>query len=154
MKITEKIDNKYLNQDYENPKYIFHGDRQLFDVLKINKAKDSSGDEMNEQEAVYGSSIFVGAVPYAIKGKGKYDCQIGYRPNNLKMKIFYGVIPEDDYGYIYVCDASGFVRCTDTCQYVSYTEVKPIEIIKIYYRDFKKCFEYEDDKQLNNGVKK
>ncbi len=154
MDVIEKIDTKYLNQDYENPKYIFHGDRQLFDTLKINKASDTSGNKMNEQEAVYGSSIFVGAIPYAIKGKGKYDCEIGYRPDNLKMKISYGIIPEDDYGYVYVCDANGFVRCADTCQFVSYAEVKPIEVIKIYYRDFKECFEYVEEQQVSNCAKK
>lgn len=150
MNTIEQIDTKYLNQDYENPKYIFHGDKQLVDVLITNKSTDNFGKAMNEQEAVYGSSIFTGAIPYAIKGKGKYDCEIGYRPDNLKMKIFYGVIPEDDYGYIYVCDAIDFVRCEDTCQFVSYTEVKPIEIIKVYYRDFKECFEYVDEQQKDN----
>lgn len=149
MNVIEQIDTQYFNQDYEHPKYIFHGDKKLVDILKINKATDSSGNKMNEQEAVYGSSIFAGAIPYAIKGKGKYDCEIGYRPDNLKMRIFNGVIPENDYGYIYVCAASGFVRCADTCQYVSYTDVLPIEIIKIYYRDFKECFEYVDVQQRN-----
>lgn len=145
MNINETINIKYFNQDYENPKYIFHGANQLFDLLKVHQAKDDNGEEINQQEAVYGSSIFTGAIPYAIKGKGKYDCEIGYRPDDLKMKIFQGVIPEEDYGYVYICDACDFIRCADTCQFVSYVDVKPIEIIKIYYKDFKECFEYIDN---------
>ena len=148
MKVTENINPIYLNQDYNNPNYIFHGGRQLFDVLKVNKAFDTSGNEINQQTAVYGSSIFEGAIPYAFKGKGKYDCEIGYRPDNLKMKIFYGVIPEDDYGYVYVCDAKDFVQCDDTCQLVASTNVTPIEVIKVRYKDFKQCFEYINNEHI------
>lgn len=115
MNVTENINIEYLNQDYENPKYIFHGSREVYDVLKTNKAYDSDGDRMNEQNAVFGSSIFAGAVPYAIKGKGRYNCRIGYYPDDLIMEIYNGVIPEDDYGYVYVCDAGSFDRCGDTC---------------------------------------
>lgn len=150
MNINEKVDVKYLNQDYNNTKYIFHGSKELFDILKVNKAIDNKGNKINSQTGVFGSSIFEGAIPYAIKGKGKYSCEIGYRPDNLKMKIYHGVIPEDDFGYIYVCDSRDFVRCSDTCQYVSYNEVKPIEIIKIYYKDFKDCFEYVREKDIFN----
>lgn len=142
MIVTENIKKEYLDQDYRNPKYIFHGSKNLFEKLMINKAHDSKDNEKNMQMGVYASSIFKGAVPYAIKGKGKYDCQIGYYPNNLKMKIFEGVIPENDYGYIYVCEAKHFEQCDNSCQYVSYRTIRPIEIIKIYYKDFKDCFEY------------
>ena len=144
MNVTENVNIEYLKQDYENPKYIFHGAREVYDVLKKSKAHDSDGDRMNEQNAVFGSSIFAGAVPYAIKGKGRYNCRIGYYPDDLIMEIYNGVIPEDDFGYVYVCDASSFDRCGDTCQYVSYTDVTPIEIIKIYYKDYMECFEYVD----------
>ena len=58
------------------------------------------------------------------------------------MKITYGIIPEDDFGYIYICESKNFHRCGESCQFVSYDPVMPTEIIKIYYRDFKDCFEY------------
>lgn len=32
---------------------------------------------------------------YNIKGKGKYDCSIGYNIDDLAMKITRGIIPED-----------------------------------------------------------
>ncbi len=152
MKIKEELQKEYLNQDIEKPKYIFHGSKKKLQILEPNQAIDVAGNEINEQIGIYGSSIFEGAVPYAIKGRGKYDCEIGYRPNNLKMKIYYGVIPEDDYGYVYICDASDFSRCEDTCQYVSYNEIKPIQVVKIYYRDFKECFEYIDNYKKNKQL--
>ncbi len=95
--------------------------------------------------AVYGSSAFKGAVPYAIKGRGVYDCLIGTGPDDLTMKIYDGVIPEDDYGYVYVCDASSFTNPKEDCQFFSYSDVVPLEIIKVYYRDFKDCFQYIGD---------
>ena len=121
MNINEQMDTKYFLQDDNNPKYIFHGSREVFETLVPKGAKCDTSNSQNEQTAIYGSSIFEGAVPYAIKGKGKYNCEIGYKADDLKMKIYGGVIPEDDYGYIYVCSADSFVRCSDTCQFVSYS---------------------------------
>ena len=153
MNIIEIIKNEYFEQDWENPKYIFHGSRELLLALDPQKAKDSNGNANNEQTAIYASSVFEGAIPYAIKGKGRYDCEIGYRPGDFIMKIYQGIIPEDDFGYIYVCDSSTFHRVEDTCQYVSYERVIPLEIIKIYYKDFKNCFEYiEESKKFKTKI--
>ena len=149
MKVNETIKEEYLTQDYNNPKYIFHGSNKLLSVLIPHKGVDVAKNKLNEQTAIYGCSAFEGAIPYAIKGKGKYDCQIGYRPGDFKMIISKGVVPEDESGYIYVCDATEFSRCGDTCQYVSHKEVVPLEIIKVYYKDFKECFVYESNLKLS-----
>lgn len=143
--MTEIIKEKYFKQNYQNSSYIFHGSKQLLEVLNRNLAHDENGNKMNIQNAIYGSSVFIGAIPYAIKGRGKYDCSIGYNIDDLTMKITRGIVPEDDFGYIYVCDARCFSQCEDTCQYVSYESIKPLEIIKIYYKDFKDCFLYIDE---------
>jgi hypothetical protein len=145
MNVVETIDPKYFYQSYRHPIYIFHGSKEFVPVLKASQAVCDSGHEPNQQNGVYGSSLFKGAIPYAIKGKDKYNCSIGTGPDDMTMKIYDGVIPEDDYGYIYVCDARGFENRRDDCQFVSYTDVVPIEVIKVYYRDFKDCFVYEGD---------
>lgn len=140
--MTENIKCEYLNQSYECPKYIFHGSKNLYNEIKPHRANDINKNEQNSQWAIYGSSVFRGAIPYAIKGKGVYDCSIGYEIDDLTMKITYGIIPEDDYGYVYVLDANNFLKCNGTCQYVSYNQMYPIEVIKVYYEDYKDCFEY------------
>lgn len=140
MEISEIIRQEYLQQTNEKPKYIFHGSSQLIPTdIEPKQGHDEFGDIMNEQNAIYGISIFKGAIPYAI-GKGKVSCSIGYREDNLTMKIYSGKIPEDSYGYIYVFDSKNFEQCNDTCQYVSFHKVNPIDIIRVHYRDFKDCF--------------
>ena len=143
MNVVETIDPKYFYQSYRNPTYIFHGSKELVPILKVSQAICDSGHEPNQQKGVYGSSLFKGAIPYAIKGKDKYDCSIGTGPDDITMKIYDGVIPEDDYGYVYVCLANGFENRRDDCQFVSYTDVVPVEVIKVYYKDFKEYFLYE-----------
>lgn len=140
MEISNIIKQEYLLQRKENPKYIFHGSSQLIssDILP-KKSHDDFGNPVNEQIAIYGISLFKGAIPYAI-GKGKVSCSIGYRENNLSMKIYNGTIPEDSYGYIYVFDSKNFKQCSDTCQYVSLDKIEPTDIIKVQYCDFKDCF--------------
>ena len=142
--MTEKIDSKYFKQDYKNPTYVFHGSKNMYDKLIPQQAYDVASNKENERNAVFASSVFKGAVPYCIKGRGNYDCSIGYTIEDLTMKISYGTIPEDEYGYIHVCDAKDFIKIGkgESCQYISYKEIKPIEIIKIYYKDFKDCFVY------------
>ena len=150
--VVEQIREEYYEQDWKNPKYIFHGTRKLLSLLTPQKAKDSDGNEKNEQTAVYGSSIFEGSVPYAIKEKGKYDCSIGCGPDDLKMKIYSGeIILEDAFGYVYVCDASKFQRCQGTCQFVSYEHVVPLEVIRVFYKDFKDQFIYVDENDEERG---
>ena len=34
----------------------------------------------------------MGDIPYVIKGNGKYDCEIEYRPDDLKIKMSKGII--------------------------------------------------------------
>ncbi len=144
MKEAEAIDSKYFKQDYKNPIYIFHGSRVVVPKLEPRQAVCKSGSHTNNQYAVYGSSSFIGAIPFAFKDILNH-CSIGTGPEDLTMRIYDGVIPEDAFGYIYVCDARSFENRRDDCQFVSYTDVVPIEVIKVYYRDFKDCFVYEGD---------
>lgn len=140
MKINTIIKPEYLWQTNKNPKYIFHGSSQLILTdIEPKQGHDDVGYRINEQKAIYGTAIFKGAIPYAI-GKGKVSCSIGDREDNLAMKIYSGTIPDDSYGYIYVLDSEKFKQCNNTCQYVSFANVKPIEVIKVQYRDFKDCF--------------
>ena len=144
MNVIEEIDPKYYEQDYRNPVYIFHGSRVLVPVLKAHQAVCKGGHDINNKNAVYGSSMFIGAIPYAFKNILNH-CAIGSGPDDLTMKIYDGVIPEDDYGYVYVCDAKTFRNPREDCQFFSEEDVVPIAVIKVYYRDYKECFVYVED---------
>lgn len=85
-------------------------------------------------EALYSKGLF------PTRQKGKVICSIGNTEDNLVMKIYNGTIINDSYGYIYVFDSEKFKQCNNTCQYISFTKAKPIDVIKVYYRDFKNCF--------------
>ncbi|MDD3340972.1 MAG: transglutaminase-like domain-containing protein [Bacilli bacterium] len=140
MKINQFIKPEYLEQNNSNPKYIFHGSCNLIMTdIEPKKGHDEVGNSINEQKAIYGISLFKGAIPYAI-GKGKVSCSIGYMENDLKMKIYNGIIPEDSYGYIYVFARKSFEQCNDSCQYVLFDKAEPIDIVQVQYRDFKDCF--------------
>lgn len=70
MKINITIKPEYLLQINENSKYIFHGSPQLILTdIEPKQGRDDVGYKINEQKAIYGSSIFKGAIPYAPKRK-------------------------------------------------------------------------------------
>lgn len=59
MEISEIIRQEYLQQTNEKPKYIFHGSSQLIPTdIEPKQGHDEFGDIMNEQNAIYGISIF------------------------------------------------------------------------------------------------
>lgn len=39
--MTEKINNKYLKQDYKKPIYVFHGSRRAYDKLVPQQSRDA-----------------------------------------------------------------------------------------------------------------
>lgn len=138
--ISEIIKDEYLNQDYYNPTYIFHGSPFLIEEALIpNKGNDSIGNESNNQIALYGSSIFLGAVPYAII-TNNISCSVGYYPWDISAVIYEGIIKENQEGYIYVFKSNKFKQCDETCQYVCHEAIQPIEIIKVKYKDYKQLF--------------
>lgn len=151
-KITSFIKDEYLSQTFDNPKYIFHGSSNLIETnLTPQKAKDSMNIELNSQEAIYGTSIFLNAVCYSMR-KNITSCHIGDYPDNYKMIIYEGKIDLDQEGYVYVFNASDFKK-SHNIQYISKKELKPIEIIKVLYKDFTNLFidvyDYTDDYSIS-----
>ena len=58
---------EYLNQDINNPKYLFHGSPKKLDVLVSQESHDSKGNFNNLATAVFLFPSFLKATPYAFK---------------------------------------------------------------------------------------
>lgn len=62
---------KYLNNNLEKPKFLFHGSPKALDVIVQNQAHDSNSNLENEDFAVFLTSSFIIASAYAFKDKVK-----------------------------------------------------------------------------------
>lgn len=143
------IMNKYLNQDINNPKYLFHGSDKVLDELVIMQSNDSNGNSLNIDKAIFLTPSFIGATPYAFKetikknSNGlKWNFNIDYN-NNIPVMTMKNVILDDDIiGYVYVFYNSNlFVNePKGSLQYKSYTNLKPIDVVKVKYKDYKKYY--------------
>lgn len=142
---------KYINEDYNNPKYIFHGHPSLLKKIipRIPSVNKTESQE-DTQFGIYGSVKLNGAIPYAIKIEEEYDEWVGYPVANYFIPpeydyevavIHYGEIAEDSVGYIYVLDAATFKKSNDY-QWLSTDEQIPLDIIEINYNDVKDHFQF------------
>lgn len=101
---------KYLNNNLEKPKFLFHGSPKALDVIVQNQAHDSNSNLENEDSAVFLTSSFIIASAYAFKDKVKelsrdldWSFEIGGDVTGEINIDFNNVRVQDDlYGYIYV----------------------------------------------------
>lgn len=101
---------KYLNNNLEKPKFLFHGSPKALDVIAPRQAHDSNSNLENEDSAVFLTSSFIIASAYAFKDKVKelsrdldWSFEIGGDVTGEVNIDFNNVRVQDDlYGYIYV----------------------------------------------------
>lgn len=149
-----KIEN-YLNQDIFEPKYLFHGSPYVIDILEPRKSDDTLNKE-NEDTAIFLTSWFINAAAYAFRNKLKeINESWSFSMNNngeLPAMTFYvDNLPDDLYGYIYVFEKNKDMIKDNkkyTTQYRCYNNLKPIDVIKVYYKDFSTYFSREISKKL------
>lgn len=141
--------NEYINQDINNPKYLFHGSDLVLDELVVMQSHDSNNIKVNVDCAVFLTSSFIGATPYAFKeiikknSEGlKWNFSINYNNNLPIMTMSNVVIDENIEGYIYVFkyDEAFVNDPVGSLQYKSYKSLKPIDKVKVKYKDFKKYY--------------
>lgn len=140
--------DKYLSQDIDNPIYLFHGSPKLLTKLVPKMSHDSDNNRNNMGCAIFMFPSFLKATPYAFKDTIKENSiNLKYNfiiPNNddyplMKMKNV--KIDENIYGYIYVFKKDkDMIKDDDSYQYKCYKEKEPIDIVKIYYKDYKKYY--------------
>ena len=141
---------EYLEQDIWNPKYLFHGSPYEIDNLEPRKSNDSENKE-NEDYAIFLTSWFINATAYAFRNKLKeineyYDFSMNNNGELPAMNFQVENLPEDLYGYIYVFDKTDDMIKDNheyTTQYRCYHELRPIDVVKVYYKDFEDYFSRE-----------
>ena len=144
-----KLD-EYLEQDIWTPKYLFHGSPYEIDILEPRKSVDTQNKE-NEDHAVFLTSSFINATAYAFRNKLKeineyYDFSMNNNGELPAMNFQVENLPEDLYGYIYVFDKTDDMIKDNheyTTQYRCYHELRPIDVVKVYYKDFEDYFSRE-----------
>lgn len=142
--------NEYLEQDIWNPKYLFHGSPYEINVLEPRKSADTQNKE-NEDNAIFLTSWFINASAYAFRNKLKeinehYDFQMNNNGELSAMLFSVENLPDDLYGYVYVFNKAEDMRKDNheyTIQYRCYHELCPIDVVKVYYKDFADCFSRE-----------
>ena len=150
------IINNYLSNDLTKPKYLFHGSPKLLNTIEQRQAHDSNGNAENEDFAVFLTSSYIIASAYAFKDRLKelsdgldWNFEIGYDLDRDEVKIkFKNVNIDDDLeGFIYVFPFSEKYEHNErSSQYKCYENIKPIDVVKVKFVDFKKYYQINNQK--------
>lgn len=146
--MQEKL-KEYLNQDINNPKYLFHGSPKKLEVLIPMQSYDYTGNEVNIANAIFLFPSLIKASAYAFKDtikknseglKWNFEIPNG---NDFPIMIMENVnIDENIIGYIYVFDYDERIKkdSGSSLQYKSFEKLIPIDIIQVCYKDFKEYY--------------
>lgn len=124
--------------------YIFHGSPFLFEICKPHKAKCDSKNPSNEQTAIYGANNLKFAIVLAFEKlpKDKYSWKVSFINGKCVAELIDGTyIDESAKGYLYCFEKSKFKPThKNSTQYVCFTEIKPLKIFEINYKDYADLF--------------
>lgn len=143
---------KYINQDIENPIYLFHGSPKRLDVLKPKKSHDSDGNIDNIATAIFLFPSFLKATPYAFKDTIKenskdldWDFKIP-NTNDYPLMIMQNVnIDNDIVGYINVLKKDEYmIKDNNSYQYKCFKELEPIDVVVVKLRDYLNYYKIEN----------
>ena len=147
----------YLNNSLFNPRYLFHGSPKLLEIIEKRQAYDSCANSENEDYAVFLTSSFIIASAYAFKDTIKklsdgldWNFEIGYdnKTDELDIRMDNVNVFDDLEGYIYVFPFNpNYDHQNSSIQYKCYENIKPIDIIKVKFAQFKKY--YKINKETN-----
>ena len=141
---------KYLYQNNNKPKYLFHGTPKKLDVIETRWSHDSKNVKENIDNAVFLTPSLISASAYAFKDsikKNSKDLDWDFDINNhgrLPVMVMKNVcIPNNLEGYIYVFEINSSFENdpVGSMQYKSYKDIKPMEVLKVKYEDFEKYYE-------------
>ena len=139
---------EYLNQDINNPKYLFHGSPKKLSILEPKLTNDSNHNKNNIATAIFLFPSFLKSTPYAFKDTIKklsleLDWNFEISNNNTyPLMIMENLNVFDDIiGYIYVFKKdNSMIKDNNTYQYKCYHQLVPIDIIKVKYQEYKKYY--------------
>lgn len=150
--MNEKI--KYcINQDIDNPKFLFHGSPCKLNKLVPKESYDANRNLNNIANAIFLFPSFLKATPYAFKDTIKknsewLDWNFEIPNSNIYplMTMSNVNIAEDMIGYIYVfLKGDSMIKDENSYQYKCYEELYPFGVVEIHYRDFSKYYELKNN---------
>ncbi len=132
-----------LDELEKEDKYVFHGSEEKFEELEPQQAYN--GDVPDGEPAVFASRTPDYAIFMAIMNRK--NCPNGFRAGTKWKedgKIEFSAtketldqLNEKSSGYVYVFNRSDFEnKHFSGVEWVSYTKVKPIEVIEVLWSDF------------------
>ena len=151
---------KYINQDLSNPKYLFHGSSKNLKEIEPKQSDDSDKNKNNIDKAVFLTSDIIIASAYSfmhklkeesIKANNNPNFIINQTQNHRSIKMENIKEPKELEGYIYVFENNNnFVHENiNSLQYKSYKKIKPIDVIKTNFNDYKKFYDIEKEMKIS-----
>lgn len=150
--------DKYMNQNQNNPEYLFHGSPLLLEKLEPRESHDSDENIENIDKAVFVTSSFITASAYAFKDTIKKLSDrlhwnfIVSQAGTMPIMEMANVITNDAIeGYIYVFKNNNLFKNDPpgSNQYKYYSELIPIDVIKIKYKDYKNYYKINNSKKIS-----
>ncbi len=149
---------RYLNNDIDNPKYLFHGSPKRLEIIEPRQVCDSNGNIENEDYAVFMTSSFIIASAYAFKDKIRelsedlaWEFHIGIDTDKDGIFVIMDNVNVDDEleGYIYVFDYDdSYEHESRSIQYKCHKNVAPIDAIKIKFKDFREYYTINQNRKI------
>ena len=150
---------KYIENNPDNPKYLFHGSPWLMEELTPQQSHDSGDNQDNVDCAVFMYPVFFKCVPYALKRGFIYKEEFGedswFETYNRTTGYPYAVlnnrdIDMDAIGYVYVFEKSDdIIKDPMNYQYRCYHPLKPIDIVQVQMKDYIDLFEIRNSNKNN-----
>lgn len=148
-----------VSKSSQKPEYLYHGSPYLFDIVQPRQASGANTQE--SQKAIYAGTKFEFAIPFALPirwypddptGKRAFSCEICLRPPQSKTFLEYGTLDPNGVGYVYKLKSDSFVKM-DSWQWVSHSEVVPVEIITIKVSDYLHTVVFSDTaKEIQKSI--
>lgn len=145
------LKNKYLENNLDNPKYLFSGSPYLLEYLEPRKANDENHNPLNEDFAIYLSSSLIIASAYSFGKNPNYvgDFETDRINGNPYVYFENDCLSDEEIGYIYVFeyDKEKFVHNGGrSLQYRCHQKIKPKEIFIIKFKEYKNLYDIRNQK--------
>ncbi len=145
--------NEYIENNLDNPKYLFAGSPLLLEYLEPRKAYDENHNPLNEDTAVYLTSSWIIASAYSFGKNEKYSGSFETDRIDGNPYVFFenDNLDEEEIGYIYVFEKNSdkFIHNGGrSLQYRCHEKITPIEIITVKFRDYKDLYNIENRKKV------
>ncbi len=145
--------NKYIENDLDNPQYLFAGSPYLLEYLEPRKANDETHNPLNEDTAVYLTSSWIIASAYSFGKNPNYHGNFETNRIDGNPYVFFenDNLDDEEIGYIYVFEKEDdkFIHNGGrSLQYRCHEKITPIDIITIRFKDYKNLYDIENRKKL------